>query len=114
MEVHGNFTLALIVGTVLSALGWVVELGAVAIKAIFTNGNSPFTPLILVIAGVYAFWFMPVVVLRYGADFMPATVNFYGWMPAISAGLLLFVVGLATSGAAYKKLKQTDQVVATV
>jgi hypothetical protein len=111
VQFHGNFLHALLAGALFAFLGWVVESIAVAITAIMTISTLGLALIVLVPAWLLGFWLLPAVGLKLLAEFMPATLAFSGWMPAIWGGLLMLCIGIATSGA-QKKIKVTQQTVA--
>ncbi len=107
IEFHGNFLHALGAGVVFAFLGWVIESLAIAISAILTIGTLGMAMLILVPAWLLGFWLLPALVLRYVADIMPATLSFTGWEPAIWGGLVMLVIGIATSGHVHERTRRT-------
>lgn len=56
----------------------------------------------------------PLIYLFCDADFMPATLAFSGWMPAIWSGLIMLCIGIATSGDVNKKLMRQEQTTAAI
>lgn len=106
VQFHGNFVHALGAGILFAVLGWVVEAVAIAISAILTIGTLGMALLILIPLWVLGFWLLPALVLRYVADFMPATLSFTGWEPAILGGLVMLFVGIITSGKIYDRVKR--------
>jgi hypothetical protein len=107
-EFHGSFLHALGVGVLFAFLGWVVESLAVALSAVLTIGTLGAALLILIPAWLLGFWLLPAVVLRWVADIMPATLSFAGWLPAIEGGLLMLLIGVATSGDTHKRVRKTS------
>lgn len=105
---HGNFIYALLAGTLFAFLGWIVEFAAIALSAILTLGTLGMALIVLIPAWLFGFWLLPAVVLRLVADFMPATLTFSGWMPAIEGGLIMLFIGIATSGDVHKKVRRTN------
>ncbi|MBX9691800.1 MAG: phage holin family protein [Cyanobacteria bacterium] len=99
IQFHGTFWEALGAGVLFAFLGWVVESVAIALTAILTIGSLGMALFVLVPAWLLGFWLLPALVLRYVADIMPNTLSFTGWVPAIWGGLIMLVIGIATSGA---------------
>jgi hypothetical protein len=66
--------------------------------------------IVLIPAWLFGFWLLPAVVLRLVADFMPATLSFSGWMPAIGGGLIMLFIGIVTSGDVHKKVRNGARV----
>ncbi|MBY0357298.1 MAG: phage holin family protein [Candidatus Obscuribacterales bacterium] len=95
---HGNFFHALLAGFLFALLGWIIELGAIAVSAILTIGTLGMALFILIPVWLIGFWLLPAVVLRLVADFMPSTLVFSGWVPAIWGGLIMLFIGIITSG----------------
>jgi hypothetical protein len=91
-------------GALFAFLGWIVEFAAIALSAILTIGTLGMALIVLVPAWLFGFWLLPAVVLRLVADFMPATLTFSGWMPAIGGGLIMLCIGIVTSGDVHKKI----------
>lgn len=106
IEFHGSFLHALGVGVLFAFLGWVFESLAIALTAMLTIGTLGMALLVLVPAWLLGFWLIPAVVLRWVADLMPATLAFAGWIPAIEGGLLMLLIGIATSGDAHKRARK--------
>lgn len=102
---HGNFVHALLAGALFAFLGWVVESVAIAGSAILAIGTLGLALIVLVPAWLFGFWLLPAIVLKLVADFMPGTMGFSGWVPAIEGGLIMLVIGVATSGDVQKKAR---------
>jgi len=109
VQFHGNFLYALLSGALFALLGWIVESVAIALSAILAISTLALALFVLVPAWLLGFWLLPAVALRFVADFMPSTLSFSGWTPAIWGGLIMLVIGLITSGGFHKKLKRFDQ-----
>lgn len=105
---HGSFLHALAVGVLFAFLGWVVEALAVALSAVLTVGTLGMALLVLIPAWILGFWLLPALALRWVADIMPATLSFTGWLPAILGGLLMLLIGVATSGDTHKRIRKSD------
>lgn len=103
---HGSFVHALVAGAVFAFLGWLVELAAMALSAILTVGTLGMALVLLIPAWFFGFWLLPAVALRLVADFMPGTLSFSGWIPAIGGGLVMLVIGIVTSGDVSKKIRR--------
>lgn len=106
VQFHGNFVHALLAGALFAFLGWIVEAIAIALTAILTIGTLGVALLVLIPAWILGFWLLPAVVLKLVADFMPATLTFTGWMPAIWGGLIMLVIGVITSGDVKNKVRR--------
>jgi hypothetical protein len=102
---HGTFVHAIGAGILFAFLGWVIESLAIALSAILTIGTFGMALLVLIPAWLFGFWLLPAVVLRYTADVMPGTLSFTGWLPAIYGGLIMLVIGIATSGDVHKRAR---------
>jgi hypothetical protein len=102
---HGSFVHALIAGAVFAFIGWIVEIGAIAVSAIMTITTLGLALLVLIPAWLFGFWLLPAIALRLAADFMPSTMSFAGWVPAIEGGLIMLVIGIFTSGDTQKKAR---------
>ncbi len=103
VQFHGTFLHALGAGIVFAFLGWVIEAIAIALTAALTLGTFGMALLVLIPIWLLGFWLIPALVLRYVADIMPATLSFTGWVPAILGGIIMLVIGIATSGAAGRR-----------
>lgn len=106
VQFHGSFVHALFAGAVFAFLGWLVEVGAMALSAIATIGTLGMALLILIPAWALGFWLLPAVALKLAADFMPSTLSFHGWMPAIGGGLIMLLIGVMTGGDTNKKMRK--------
>ena len=95
---HGNFLHALFAGAVFALIGWLVEVCAIAISTIFAVGTLGLGLLILIPLWLFGFWLLPAIALKVVADFMPDTLAFSGWTPAIWGGLIMLCIGVVTSG----------------
>jgi uncharacterized membrane protein YvlD (DUF360 family) len=109
VQFHGNFGYALLAGALFAFLGWIVEAVAIAISTILTIGTLGLALLVLTPAWLLGFWLLPAVALRWVANFMPATLSFSGWLPAIWGGLIMLLIGVATSGEVHKKMRKSHQ-----
>jgi uncharacterized membrane protein YvlD (DUF360 family) len=98
IHVHGNFLHVFIAGIVFTILGWVVETIAIAITALLTIGTLGLALLVLIPVWLLGFWLIPAYVLKLTADLMPTYLSIAGWTPAIIGGLIMLVIGVATSG----------------
>lgn len=105
---HGTFWTALLAGAAFAFCGWLVEFAAICLSALLTIGTLGMALLFLVPAWLIGFWLLPAVSLRLLADFMPGTVNFSGWVPAIIGGLIMLLVGVITSGDTHKRMRSED------
>jgi hypothetical protein len=106
---HGSFVHAIGVGILFAFLGWIIESLAIALSALLTIGTLGMALLVLIPAWLLGFWLLPAFVLRSVADIMPATLSFSGWLPAIEGGLLMLLIGVATSGDTHKRaIKRAD------
>lgn len=110
VQFHGNFLHAIGVGVLFGFLGWVVESIAIALSALLTIGTLGMALLVLIPAWIVGFFLLPAVVLRCVADVMPASLSFTGWEPAIWGGLIMLVIGVATSGSARKRTVRYEKV----
>jgi uncharacterized integral membrane protein len=106
VQFHGNFLHALGAGILFAFFGWLVELLAIAISAMLTIGTWGMALLILVPAWIFGFWLLPAVTLKLLAGVMPATLTIAGWLPAIGGGLIMMIIGIATSGDTHKKVRR--------
>lgn len=104
VQFQGNFIHALLAGALFAFLGWIVEFGAITVSAVLTVTTLGMALIILVPAWLFGFWLLPAVVLRLVADFMPATLTFAGWIPAIWGGLIMLCIGILTSSDAHKRV----------
>lgn len=109
VQFHGSFLHALGVGMIFAILSWIVESLAIAISAVLTIGTLGMALLFLVPAWLFGFWLLPAVGLRYVADLMPGSLSFTGWGPAIIGGLIMLVIGIATSGKDYERIRKSPQ-----
>ncbi|MCC7531419.1 MAG: phage holin family protein [Candidatus Melainabacteria bacterium] len=113
VQFHGSFLHALGVGMLFAFFGWIIESIAIAISTILTIGTLGVALIFLVPMWILGFWLLPAVGLRYVADFMPESLSFTGWWPSIWAGLVMLVIGIATSGDDSKRVIRTrEEVVA--
>src|SRR6185437_1401364 len=94
---HGGFVHALVAGAIFAFVGWIVEIGAITLSAIMTITTLGLALLVLIPAWLFGFWLLPAIALRLMADFMPETMSFGGWIPAIEGGLIMLVIGIFTS-----------------
>ncbi len=109
IQFHGNFLHAIGVGVFFAFLGWVVESLAIALSAILTIGTFGMALLVLIPAWLFGFFLLPAFVLRYLADIMPGSLSFTGWEPAIWGGLVMLVIGIATSGPVHEKTRRVSR-----
>ncbi len=108
VEFHGNFLHAILAGALFALLGWVVESIALAISTLVTISTLGLALIVLIPAWLLGFWLLPAVGLRLVANFMPATLTFSGWMPAIWGGLLMLCIGIVTTSA-HKKIRKVTE-----
>jgi uncharacterized membrane protein YvlD (DUF360 family) len=106
VEFHGNFFYALLAGAAFAFLGWLVELLAISLSVLLTIGTLGMALLFLIPLWFFGFWLIPATALRMVADLMPGTLNFSGWLPAIGGGLIMLIIGIATSGDLHKKVRK--------
>lgn len=106
VEFHGSFVHALLAGLLFTILGSLVEFAAVALSAILTITTFGLALFLLVPTWFLGFWILPAIVLRLLADFMPHTLTFAGWWPALQGGLIMLLVGIFTSGDTHKKVRR--------
>ena len=109
VQFHGNFIHAVLAGALFAFIGWIVEVLAITISTILTIGTLGMALILLVPAWFLGFWLLPAVALRLVADFMPSTLTFAGWLPAIGGGLVMLIIGIATSGDAHKKARRSKR-----
>src|SRR5262249_33874534 len=107
VQFHGNFIHALLAGALFAFIGWVVEVLAITVSALLAIGTLGMALIILGPAWLLGFWLLPAVALRLVADLMPSTLNFAGWLPAIGGGLVMLIIGIATSGDTHKKVRKS-------
>ena len=105
VDFHGNFWHALLAGAVFALIGGIIEFLAIVLSAAITVGTLGVALLILIPVWLFGFWLLPAVSLRLLADFMPATLSFSGWLPAIGGGLIMLLIGILTSGDAHKRVR---------
>lgn len=105
VQFHGTFIHALLAGALFAFIGWIVEFLAIAVSALLTITTLGMALIVLIPAWLFGFWLIPAVILRIVADFMPATLTFSGWLPAIGGGLLMLVIGMITGGDTHKKVR---------
>jgi len=98
IDFHGNFAVALGAALVFSIVGWLVDLAAVLLSAIFTVSSFGLALLWLIPLWLLGFWLMPAVTLMVMANLMPSHFTISGWIPAIEGGLVMLVLGALTSG----------------
>lgn len=110
VQFHGNFLYALMAGALFAFIGWIVESLAIAASAILTITTFGLALIVLIPLWLLGFWMLPAVGLKLVADFIPATLAFTGWMPAIWAGLVMLLIGIVTSGDVQKKIRRTEAV----
>ncbi len=113
-QFHGTFVIALLAGALFAFLGWLVETVAIAISAVLTIGTFGLALIVLVPAWILGFWLLPAVALKFVADFMPTTLGFAGWMPAIWGGLVMLLIGVVTSGDTHERVRRIDRTSAAV
>jgi uncharacterized membrane protein YvlD (DUF360 family) len=106
---NGNFVYALLCGALFAFVGWVVESVAIALTAVLAIATLGLALIVLVPAWLLGFWLLPAVVLKLVADVMPNILVFSGWMPAIWSGLIMLLIGVATSGDVHKKVIRTQE-----
>ncbi len=109
VQFHGTFVHALLAGVLFALLGWIVEAVAIAISAALAIGTLGLALIVLIPAWILGFWLLPAVGLKLVAHFMPATLMFSGWTPAILGGLIMLFIGVITSGGIHHQVavKQT-------
>ena len=106
VQFHGNFVHALLAGALFAFLGWIIEVFAIVLSTILAIGTLGMALLLLVPAWLFGFWLLPAVALRLVADMMPNTMTFSGWLPAMGGGLIMLIIGIATSGDTHKKVRR--------
>lgn len=106
---HGNFIHALLAGALFAFLGWIVEFAAIAMSAVLAITTLGTALILLIPAWICGFWLLPAIVLRLVADFMPATLAFAGWIPAIWGGLIMLCIGILTSGDTHKRARENSR-----
>ncbi len=94
---HGNFVMALVVATIFSIAGWIVDLIAKILSAVFTITSLGVALLWLVPLWLLGFWLIPAVALKLVADMVPGFLTIHGWIPAIEGGLVMLVLGACTA-----------------
>jgi len=107
INVHGSFVHVLVAAALFGFFGWVVETLAIMISAVLTVGTLGLALLVLVPLWLVGFWLLPAFALKLMADFMPSYLSIHGWMPAIEGGLLMLLVGVATSDKPSRYNKQS-------
>jgi hypothetical protein len=105
VEFHGSFVHALLAGALFAFLGWIVEFLAIALSAILTLTTLGSALILLIPAWLFGFWLLPALVLRVVANFMPQTLTFTGWIPAIEAGLAALLIGILTGSKVKEKVR---------
>ncbi len=110
IQFHGNFLHALAVGVLFAFLGWIIESLAIAITAILTIGTFGSALIILLPAWLLGFWLLPALVLISVAGILPSILSFTGWEPAIWGGLIMLLIGLATSGHIHDHIRRTPSI----
>jgi len=89
---------------VFSIVGWLVDLLAKLLSALWAIGTMGLALLILIPLWILGFWLLPAVTLKLVADMMPAHLTVSGWIPAIEGGLVMMIIGaLTTFGGRSKK-----------
>jgi len=106
VEFHGSFGHALLAGLLFTILGSLVEFAAIALSAILTITTFGLALLLLIPTWFLGFWILPAIVLRLLADFMPHTLAFAGWWPALQGGLIMLIIGIFTSGDTHKRVRR--------
>ncbi len=98
IDFHGNFAIALGAALLFSLVGWLVDLAAVLLSAVFTVSSFGLALLWLIPLWLLGFWLMPAVTLMVIANLMPTHLTVAGWIPAIEGGLVMLILGALTSG----------------
>ncbi len=106
VEFHGNFIHALLAGALFAMVGWIIEVLAIAASTVVAIGTLGMALIVLIPVWLFGFWLLPAVALRLVADLMPSTLTFAGWIPAIGGGLIMLIIGIATSGDVHKKIRK--------
>ena len=94
---HGNFLHAIGAGLFFSILASIVEFLVVAVSTVVAVGTLGIGLIVLVPAWLLGFWLLPAVALKLTADLLPGWLTITGWEPAIWGGLIMLVIGAATS-----------------
>jgi uncharacterized membrane protein YvlD (DUF360 family) len=97
IDFHGNFGFAIIAALLFGILGWLVDIAAVTLSALFTISTLGFALLIIIPLWFLSFWILPAITLHLLADAMPNHLTVHGWGAAMLGGLVMFVVGALTS-----------------
>ena len=97
IDFHGNFGIAIFSAIVFGFIGWLVDIAAKAISALFAISTLGLGLLILIPLWTLGFWLIPSLTLHIVSEVMPKHITVHGWIAAFEGGLMLFVVGMLTS-----------------
>lgn len=97
IDFHGNFGAAIGAALVFSIVGWLVDLLAKVLSALWAIGTMGLALLVLIPLWILGFWLLPAVTLKLVADMMPAHLTVSGWIPAIEGGLVMMIIGALTA-----------------
>ncbi|MDZ4836538.1 MAG: phage holin family protein [Candidatus Melainabacteria bacterium] len=97
IQFHGNFLHAIGAGIVFSIMAWVVEIIGFSIAALLTITTFGIALIFLIPIWLIGFWFVPAMVLKLTADFVPQYLAITGWTPALWGGLVMLFIGAFTS-----------------
>lgn len=109
IKFQGDIMLSLGAGLFFALFGWIVEAIAVAVSTMMTLDTFSGSMQILVPAWLLAFLLLPALVLNYISRLMPDALSFRGW-EAVSGGVLILVIGIATSGKLHEQTRKMPTV----
>ncbi len=103
IEFHGGFGTALLISLLFGVMLWVVDLLVLVCGTFFTITSFGLALLWLIPLWFLGFWILPAFALKLVSDLAPSYLTIHGFLPAIFAGLIMLLIGVATKGKDKKK-----------
>jgi uncharacterized membrane protein YvlD (DUF360 family) len=100
---HGSLGVAIACAIAFGIVGWLVDLLAVVLSALWAISTLGLALLILIPLWLVGYFILPAVSLRVLADIIPQHLHIAGWIPAIEGGLVMLLLGILTSAKRPKK-----------
>lgn len=104
VHAQGSFTLAFLIGILLSLLGTFVEYAAIAFSCRLKKKTFRSALTLLIPSWIFGFGVLPVFSLLWLSFLIAPEFNFDGWMPAIMGGVLVLSVGVITGGCVHVQI----------
>lgn len=94
---HGGFLAGLVFAFLFGIILWIVDVVAIALSAVLAISSFGIALLWLIPVWILGFWLLPALALMVVSDCFPQYLSISGWTPAVLGGLVLLLIGVATS-----------------